>query len=421
MMLLTPARTANPPATRGVPFARLRGTVYPFPPPPAARVEELTPVGSGDPLADHLVAALAARLRTPFLEADAVAPRVEAYVADAATLDRAADDATAFLDRVIDHYLSGTPDPALRGTRAAELRRGLSPLPRPRNVLSAEFLARPAAAVRQDLARGVAEAGGELVAAVVESLRTLTRLSVCGLIDRPAAGVCRFTFFDEVLTRRVTKAVTRKRKAGPPPSASSVGRTVIGTDTVTEVETTTTERRFTRHEHHLMDATEAAVGRTRWPLPTPVEALAAAAPDWVRPGLRVVEGTAVVERSVTWESRTTTARVTAERDVPVYAPDPALVLGDFVLAGWGEDEIRRASRRRTGETHPAGRCARAAWTVGAVAAALAACRLTALAVAESSVLMGVLAALAAACAACCGRTAGRPGPDSSPVPERSDP
>ena len=123
------------------------------------------------------------------------------------------------------------------------------------------------------------------------------------------------------------------------------------------------------------------------------------------------EGTVVVERSITWESSKSATRVIDQHDEPVYAPDPALVLGDFVLAGWGEDEMRTASQSRSsGPVNPTpARVAfvRGVWTVGTIIAGLVTCRLSALAVAESSIPLGILAALSAGCAACAARTACR--------------
>lgn len=410
MQLLTPVR---PPAAKVEPFARLRGAVYPFAPHPTTHIEELTPVGSGDPLADQLTASIASKLRTPFLESTTRDARVEAYVADVGVLGRVTDEATRFLRQIVEHYLSGTPDPAVRSVRVAELMHGMPSMALPPNLLSAEFLARPAAEVGRDLSNAVSQTVAQLVITFMSSLRTLTNRCVCGLIDRPNDEVCRFTYFDEVLTQRTTKSQKRKRKKAGTPQEQP-GQLLIGIDTVTTWETTTTDRRFTKHEHHLMNTTEVAPGFTRWLLPTQVEYLIASAPTWVRPLLRIVEGTVVVERSITWESSKSATRVIDERDELVYAPDPALVLGDFVLAGWGEDELRAITRSgsapadRSSRTTPTRtNLVRGAWTVGAVVAALVSCRLSALAVSESSVFLGILVALCAGSAACFARTASR--------------
>jgi hypothetical protein len=103
-------------------------------------------------------------------------------------------------------------------------------------------------------------------------------------------------------------------------------------------------------------------GYARWAVPTRVVDLIASAPDWVRRHLLVVEGTRVVERSVTWESSRTSDRVVDQRDIPVYAPDPALTLGEFVLAGWSEPENREPGRAGVTEHtgSPGGRTALAA-------------------------------------------------------------
>jgi hypothetical protein len=403
MKLMTPTR---PMTAKAEPFTRLRGTIYPFVPPPATRVDEMTAVGTGDPLADQLSASIASTLQSPFLETPSVDAHVAAYVADMGILDRIADEATRFLQQIVEHYLSGTPDPALRSERVAELMQGVSLMARPQNVLSAEFLARHAHDVESDLAAAVLQSVAQLVAAFSTSLRTFTKRCVCGLIDRPNDEVCRFTFFDEILTKRTTKSQKRKRKKSSTQQVQA-GKRVMGFDTVTTSETTDTDCRFTRHEHHLMNVTELAPGFARWPVPTRVEVLIVSAPSWVRPQLRIVEGTVVVERTITWESSKSATRVIDERDVPVYAPDPALVLGDFVLAGWSEEEIRTTTAlnsvradRVDGTSPTRTAFVQGTWTVAAVIAALVTCQLLWRAVSESSILMGSLAAVFATCATC---------------------
>jgi hypothetical protein len=282
-----------------------------------------------------------AELTLPFQDHPTPDDAIRGYGADIGRLHRATEEADRFIRRVLDHYLANSPDPAVRAERASELGRALPPLAPPENVLSAELLARngdPGG----DLTTAVRVAAARLAAGVVLTLQALAATRVCGRIDWPRPDLCRFTYYEESLSRTVTKTRKRKKKKGNPPHSPS-GRRVLRIDTVTEVETTTDHRRWTQHEHHLADATAAATGYTRWAVPSRVLHLMESAPDWVRRHLLIVEGTRIVERSVTWESNKTSDRILDQRDVPVYAPDPALTLGEFVLAGWSEPENHAAS------------------------------------------------------------------------------
>jgi hypothetical protein len=253
MKLLTPVRPTPPPAGPA-PRPLPRTTARPHPKPGSGG----SAAGFPDPLVTALFASLAAELSLPCRERPSRDEAVRAYGDDVNRLYRAAEEADRFRRRVLDHYLADTPDPAVRAGRAADLGRALPPLPPPDNVLSADLLARSDDPGR-DLTAAVRAAAARLAAGVVATLHVLAADRVCGRIDWPRADLCRFTYFEEALTRTVTKTRKRKRKAGTPPPPSS-GRRVSHIDTVTEVETTTDHRRWTAHEQHLVDATAVARG-----------------------------------------------------------------------------------------------------------------------------------------------------------------
>jgi hypothetical protein len=335
MQLLTPVSS---PPMKPTPFVRCRGSDYPFAPQPTSTFEDRTPVGSGDPLVDGLIASLASQLQMPFAPEESVERAVERYTSDHALLTHATEEVRRFLDQVLEQYLMPTTDSRIRDERRAVLLASL-PLPkRPPHHLSAEFLAKPSSEVMIKLRAAIDRAVRELIGSFIACLQRLVQQCVCGLIDRPRSDLGRFTFFTEELTNQIVRRETRQRRKGKRKANSRV----IGVDHVKTLETTTTHRRFTKHEHHLMDTTERSPQFVRWPLPTRVEEWVMTTPTWLRSQLRVVEGTVILERSVTWETTQTTTRVLAERDEPVFAPDPALILGDFVLTGWSEPEMPSA-------------------------------------------------------------------------------
>ena len=91
------------------------------------------------------------------------------------------------------------------------------------------------------------------------------------------------------------------------------------------------------HLHELLGASSDALPAAHVRKPLAVEHLILQTPPRLVPYLRVVSGMQVREVIVEIDVRTDT-RV-EERETILYRPDPALVLGRYVLAGWSERDL----------------------------------------------------------------------------------
>ena len=102
-----------------------------------------------------------------------------------------------------------------------------------------------------------------------------------------------------------------------------------------------------RHEHHLIEAKKHAIGDPTLSIPRKYQELVVAIPGWLRPVVRIVSGSHTCADVVEQErkaKRWLKEEVVSSR-VEVYF-DPAIVIDDYVLTGWGEQEIAEADRQR---------------------------------------------------------------------------
>jgi hypothetical protein len=95
---------------------------------------------------------------------------------------------------------------------------------------------------------------------------------------------------------------------------------------------------FEASEVHLIDA-KHFIGLPGWMrLPSRVVKIVNALPVLLRPYVGVVDGTVVRERKIRSALRNIETNEQVEIDLPRPKPDPAIVIGNVVLAGWSDAE-----------------------------------------------------------------------------------
>ncbi len=92
-----------------------------------------------------------------------------------------------------------------------------------------------------------------------------------------------------------------------------------------------------RHEHELIQAIRTSPGNSRVVIPQKVRAVIDAIPAWLYPFVEIIDGTLVRERIVERQQKSLEYRTVHEE--PTADPDPGLILGPFLLCGWGPKEI----------------------------------------------------------------------------------
>lgn len=210
-------------------------------------------------------------------------------------------------------------------------------------VLTSESFAQPLAVVQTSVLKLLQEASHTLTQQLFVSLHMLVELNVVGIIHWNEERVCKLNFFrhtieqDQIESRKTT----------------TVRRTERNTLAREEWEQLRVRHRYfvERHEHHVINAEARELGQICHPIPRQHDELIDRIPEWLHPHLRVLEGTLLLEQIVErqiredqWQSEPI-LRSTQE----TYVLDPAILLGHFVLTGWGQRDVDREIHRRRRE------------------------------------------------------------------------
>lgn len=265
-------------------------------------------------------------------------------------LQQAADDVGGLLAAVRDTALVLRQDERISADSRAEWarkhRESLDqsmrfPVVPPDTALN--FKSTGTAGLAERLLSALRERVQQFASEVIQSLQHLAKQQLVGRIEWANGVDCRFTFQQFALTQELLSAETRQRRIVDRRTGQR-GRETLSSEVL--------QNTFSvlRHEHELINARQHELSQTVFPIPLPIQALVKTIPEWLRPLVRVVEGTQIKERigevDVTTENWRSAPQVV---DRVLFHNDPALVLGSFVLSGWGQREIAVETERLLGE------------------------------------------------------------------------
>lgn len=197
-------------------------------------------------------------------------------------------------------------------------------------------------AIRRSMVSVLERVAGSFVESLVEALDLAVDERQFGLLATDAEGNVRYHFY----TIRPSDVELRREKS----TSTSSARTARGTThTTTETTTRDVERTVTLryHAHDLIDVRTDPIGQYTGRVPARVRPLLDRIPAALAPFLTVVSGNQirevtadmVIARDVRTESASRIVSRWVSDPVPVFRPDPAIVLGGvYVLAGWGDEE-----------------------------------------------------------------------------------
>jgi hypothetical protein len=197
-------------------------------------------------------------------------------------------------------------------------------------------------AIRRSMVSVLERIAGSFVESLVEALDLAVDERQFGLLATDPEGNVRYHFY----TIRPSDVELWRESS----TATSSARTARGTvHTTTETTTRDVERTVTLryHAHDLIDVRVDPIGLYTGRVPARVRPLLDRVPAALAPFLTVVSGNQirevtadmVIARDVRTESTSRIVSRWVSDPVPVFRPDPAIVLGGvYVLAGWGEEE-----------------------------------------------------------------------------------
>lgn len=166
--------------------------------------------------------------------------------------------------------------------------------------------------------------------------------NVIGLIE-VAETSCRFSYNGRIATiEKGPTQIHRKQKIDPEFADHWHKAYFVDTHATTKV---TVQHSLSTHIHHVRNPVLRAIDQTKYPIPQRYQDLFDSFPDWIRSSIVVLEGDLFREDGIEWdtrvESHTDTTLVSSE-----WERCPALVIGDYVLAGWNDQVIAKEEQVR---------------------------------------------------------------------------
>ena len=225
----------------------------------------------------------------------------------------------------------------------------------------------------------------------------LQKESIVGKVDS-GESTCRFSFHERIASVEQTGETQSEVKLALDPEFSHHWHKAYFLDTLQKTPAVVQHQQAI-HVHHVRSPTLRLPEKTKYVIPTKYRNLIDDIPDCIRPLIRVLEGDLISERAVKWDTRLED-RPEVVLVSSKWSRCPAIVLGNYVLAGWGEleiadqedsdDESQRAAEKVKAHTL-AQRYAKYANAVGACSIGLMACSLLAYSILTPlAILLGIV-------------------------------
>ncbi len=188
---------------------------------------------------------------------------------------------------------------------------------------------------------------GEVAKFTKQFFAMLARLvdqELCGLVEWLPNHCCRYHFFRHVVVQGA--AETSEFSTWHDDDDEFIPFT--RTQRTTTSHTVPHKIRLARHQHDLINAIRTSIENSSVVMPLQVQRLIEAIPEWLYPFVEVIDGQIVRERIAERDIAVADWSRVEVRDVPTIDFDPAVIIGPFVLSGWGAVEIREEEKRRRG-------------------------------------------------------------------------
>lgn len=215
-----------------------------------------------------------------------------------------------------------------------------------KNALTASLLSNSPDTFIGQLEASLSEEVDRFSQQFVELLERMVDLELFGLVEWLPKQCCRYHFFRRVVIQGPEVRTQSINESFADNSDASSGQRIIGNRRTTSTRTVRHEIRFARHQHELINAVRTSIRNSTVIMPPPIVQLVESVPSWLYPFVEVIDGQIVreliIERDISVEDWTQVD----VRDEPIIDIDPGIVIGPYVLSGWGSMEIRKEQERR---------------------------------------------------------------------------
>ena len=250
-----------------------------------------------------------------------------------------------------------------------------------RNVLDAKLVSQPVSTLHVQLQTAVNEAVTEFTTQFFELLAKLVERQLFGLVEWLPNHCCGYHFFKRVILQEnlgISQSVVAGTQYFESDSATRDPQTaprIVGRQTIKETHHGQHHHRFARHEHSVMNSVCTTIRNSQVVMPPQVVRLIEQVPEWLYPFVQVIDGDIFRERIIEQDTGVETWTDVRVRDEPIYGCEPGVIIGPFVLTGWGPREVGEEQSRRhkiqdtaLQQATERGASRRAPWFVGAAVA-----------------------------------------------------
>jgi hypothetical protein len=252
---------------------------------------------------------------------------------------------------------AGARDETLKHKLSAMLQKAGLDWPPIRNELNAKLVSKAPEVLRHYLSQAIEKTAYDFSEQMFEALARLVDQELLGLVEWLPNNCCAYHFFKQVVLQEnygTPRIVSETRFDRITERDQATGRQIIGTRTTKVTKGKGRHvHRFARHEHDVMHAIQTSIANSKVVMPPQVVRLCEAIPGWLEPFVRVIDGTIFRERIIERDVEVTNWQDVAIHDEPVIGCEPAVVVGPFVLTGWGPREVRNEELRRAAEINAA--------------------------------------------------------------------
>ena len=325
-------------------------------------IRKLQEHADDNPLAQHLSESIWTRLAWTSLPASGADRQscVEAYVRSLNQLDqfrleveamvRAACLASLEFRQAQGETHANARDAALSAQLDEMLDQAACDWRTPRNVLDARIVSLPVEALEERLSGPLRAAVNDFSVQFFEMLAKLVDRELVGLVEWLPNNCCSYHFFRRIViqeNRGRDQHIEEQRFNSTSERGLATGSQIVGKRKVTTVAGSGAHYfRFARHEHEVMNAVATTIKDSQVVILPPVERLIRTIPDWLYPFVKVIDGQIFRERIIEREHKVSSWEDVQVRDEPIIGYEPGVIIGPYVLTGWGPREVAAELTRR---------------------------------------------------------------------------
>ncbi len=225
-----------------------------------------------------------------------------------------------------------------------------------RNVLDAKLVSKDVVTLKTELSTAVADAVADFTRQFFELLAKLVDRELFGLVEWLPNHCCSYHFFKRVViqenegaSQRIVESMFDDLEPLGPIDESHylTPPRVVGRRISEDVRGKGKHyHRLARHEHSVMNAICTSIRNSQVIMPSQVVPLIEKIPDWLYPFVQVIDGDIFRERIIERDTQVEDWADVDVRDEPIYGAEPGVIIGPFVLTGWGPREVGEEQSRR---------------------------------------------------------------------------